>query len=77
MGKFLEKTELSTCLKFILDLSEEICGLYSLIKPLQLKSPKKETKERTYIGHLPIHFVRLREMKEHRLKVGKAEPKSY
>lgn len=47
------------------------------MKPLQPRSPKKETKKRTFISYLSIHFICIRETKEHRRKEGKAEAKSY
>lgn len=48
----LRKLSHLPALRLLLDLCEGICGLFALMKPLQLKSPKKETQKRTFISYL-------------------------
>lgn len=58
-------------LRLLLELCEDICILFSLTKPLQLKSPKKETKKGIFVNYLPTRFVCLHEMKVGREGEGK------
>jgi len=50
-------------LRLLLELCEDICILFSLMKLLQLKSPKKETTKGIFVNYLPTRVVCLHEMK--------------
>lgn len=55
-GSSLRKLSYLPALRLLLDLCEDMWFVF-IDEPQQLISPEKETKKRTFISYLPIHFA--------------------